>query len=116
MRHFMLSTVVLGAVSGVVSSTAPVHAQAARTWVASVPSGGDDLNPCSRTAPCKTFGAAIGKTAAGGVISCVDADGFGSVIITKTITIDCAGTGGVYRVDRSDDLNWLYGTFGGHLP
>jgi secreted trypsin-like serine protease len=29
---------------------------------------------------------------------------------------NCAGTGGVYRVDRSDDLNWLYGTFGDHLP
>jgi hypothetical protein len=28
----------------------------------------------------------------------------------------CAGTGGVYRVDRADDLNWLYGTFGDHLP
>lgn len=28
----------------------------------------------------------------------------------------CAGTGGVYRVDRADDLNWLYGMFGDHLP
>ena len=28
----------------------------------------------------------------------------------------CAGTGGVYRVDRADDLDWLYGTFGEHLP
>jgi secreted trypsin-like serine protease len=28
----------------------------------------------------------------------------------------CAGTGGVYRVDRADDLDWLYGTFGAHLP
>jgi hypothetical protein len=27
----------------------------------------------------------------------------------------CAGTGGVYRVDRADDLNWLYGTFGSYL-
>jgi secreted trypsin-like serine protease len=25
---------------------------------------------------------------------------------------NCAGTGGVYRVDRADDLNWLYSTFG----
>jgi V8-like Glu-specific endopeptidase len=29
---------------------------------------------------------------------------------------NCAGTGGVYRVDRADDLDWLYGTFGDHLP
>ncbi|TIC83929.1 trypsin-like serine protease [Nocardioides sp. GY 10113] len=28
----------------------------------------------------------------------------------------CAGTGGVYRVDRADDLDWLYGEFGSHLP
>jgi hypothetical protein len=29
---------------------------------------------------------------------------------------NCAGTGGVYRVDRADDLDWLYSEFGGHLP
>ncbi len=29
---------------------------------------------------------------------------------------NCAGTGGVYRVDRADDLNWIYGTFGALLP
>jgi hypothetical protein len=29
---------------------------------------------------------------------------------------NCAGTGGVYRVDRADDLDWLYGEFGDHLP
>jgi secreted trypsin-like serine protease len=28
---------------------------------------------------------------------------------------NCAGTGGVYRVDRADDLNWIYSTFGGLL-
>jgi hypothetical protein len=28
----------------------------------------------------------------------------------------CAGTGGVYRVDRADDLDWLCGTFGDQLP
>jgi V8-like Glu-specific endopeptidase len=28
---------------------------------------------------------------------------------------NCAGTGGVYRVDRADDLNFLYSTFGKHL-
>jgi len=29
---------------------------------------------------------------------------------------NCAGTGGVYRVDRADDLDWLYGEFGDLLP
>jgi hypothetical protein len=64
------------------------QAQATRTWVSGV---GDDANPCSRTAPCKTFAGAISKTAAGGEIDCIDSGGFGAVTITKAITID--GTG-----------------------
>lgn len=64
------------------------YAQAPRTWVSGV---GDDVNPCSRTAPCKTFAGAISKTAAGGEISVLDPGGFGGVTITKSITIN--GTG-----------------------
>src|SRR6516165_7216520 len=62
------------------------HAQASRTWVSGV---GDDANPCSRTAPCKTFAGAISKTALNGEINCLDPGGFGAVTITKSITIDC---------------------------
>jgi hypothetical protein len=69
------------------------EAQATRTWVSGV---GDDANPCSRTAPCKTFAGAISKTAAGGEINCLDPAGFGAVTLTKSITIDCTNTlGGV---------------------
>src|SRR5215510_9900087 len=64
------------------------NAQATRTWVSGV---GDDANPCSRTAPCKTFAGTISKTAAGGIINCLDPGGFGGVTITKSITIDCSG-------------------------
>ncbi|MBL0165465.1 MAG: right-handed parallel beta-helix repeat-containing protein [Xanthomonadales bacterium] len=63
-------------------------AQATRTWVSGV---GDDANPCSRTAPCKTFAGAISKTAAGGVIDALDPGGFGAVTITKAITIESDG-------------------------
>jgi len=63
-------------------------AQAPRTWVSGV---GDDVNPCSRTAPCKTFAGAISKTAPGGEIDALDDAGFGSVTITKSITIDGGG-------------------------
>lgn len=71
----------------------PAQAQATRTWVSGV---GDDANPCSRTAPCKTFAGAISKTATGGEINCLDPGGFGAVTITKSITIDCTNTfGGV---------------------
>src|SRR5215470_6886593 len=65
------------------------HAQATRTWVSGV---GDDVNPCSRTAPCKTFAGAISKTAAGGEINALDPGGYGTVTITKSITIDGGGT------------------------
>ena len=61
------------------------QAQATRTWVSGV---GDDVNPCSRTAPCKTYAGAISKTAAGGEISTLDPGGFGAVTITKSMTIN----------------------------
>src|SRR6266700_2025998 len=62
------------------------QAQATRTWVSGV---GDDANPCSRTAPCKTFAGAISKTAVNGEINCLDPGGFGAVTITKGITLAC---------------------------
>ncbi len=65
------------------------QAQATRTWVSGV---GDDVNPCSRTAPCKTFAGAISKTAAGGEIDVLDPGSFGGVTITKSITLDGSGT------------------------
>lgn len=78
----------------VLAFASAAQAQATRTWVSGV---GDDANPCSRTAPCKTFAGAISKTAAGGEINTLDPGGFGTVTITKAITIanDGAGTAGV---------------------
>ena len=64
------------------------QAQATRTWVSGV---GDDANPCSRTAPCKTFAGAISKTAAKGEINVLDPGGFGAVTITKSISIVASG-------------------------
>ncbi len=81
---------VIGFVVGIFGAT-PAAAQATRTWVSGV---GDDANPCSRTAPCKTFAGAISKTAAGGEINCLDPAGFGAVTITKSIIIDCHFTEG----------------------
>jgi hypothetical protein len=73
----------------VVGFTTVAHAQATRTWVSGV---GDDANPCSRTAPCKTFAGAISKTAPCGEISVLDPGGFGAVTITKAITLNGTGT------------------------
>ena len=66
-------------------------AQATRTWVSGV---GDDANPCSRTAPCKTWAGAISKTADSGIINCIDAGAYGAVTIVKSITIACKNVEG----------------------
>lgn len=72
----------------VLLGTTLMNAQATRTWVSGV---GDDANPCSRTAPCKTFAGAISKTAPGGEIDALDPGGFGALTITKSITLDGGG-------------------------
>jgi hypothetical protein len=78
------------------------YAQATRTWVSGV---GDDANPCSRTAPCKTFAGAISKTAAGGEIDALDPGGFGAVTITKAITIDGGGNHASVLVAGTNGIN-----------
>ena len=97
-RKKLMCTFLVLLVLGIASAA---QAQATRTWVSGV---GDDVNPCSRTAPCKTYAGAISKTATNGIISTLDPGGFGAVTITKSITIDgseqiagvlAAGTTGV---------------------
>ena len=78
------------------------HAQATRTWVSGV---GDDVNPCSRTAPCKTFAGAISKTAANGEIDALDPGGFGTITITKSITIDGTNGQGFGSILASGGIN-----------
>jgi hypothetical protein len=90
MRHVQLNLM-----AGIVllSSIGAAQAQVTRTWVSGT---GDDANSCSRTAPCKTFAGAYSRTAAGGEINCIDPGGFGGIVISKSLTIDCGGTfGGV---------------------
>jgi len=89
MRKIGFLIAMLGTVCVPLLYAAPAHAQATRTWVSGV---GDDVNPCSRTAPCKTFAGAISKTAAGGEISVLDPGGFGGVTITKSMTLNGDGT------------------------
>jgi hypothetical protein len=95
----------------------PAHAQALRTWVSGV---GDDINPCARTSPCKTFAGAISKTAAGGQISVLDPGGFGAVTITKSMSIVAAsdegsilatGSNGIIVNAGPNDVVSLYGLF-----
>jgi hypothetical protein len=89
-------------------SSSVSYAQATRTWVSGV---GDDANPCSRTAPCKTFAGAISKTAAGGEIDVLDPGGFGTLTIGKSLTID-GGAGQVASVLASGVNGFVINTAG----
>jgi hypothetical protein len=89
----MRRLIVILATAAALVLPASALAQATRTWVSGV---GDDVNPCSRTAPCKTWAGAISKTAAGGEIDALDSGGFGAITITKSITLSATGvTAGV---------------------
>ena len=97
-----LTKVSIGLLAATAFYVTPAHSQATRTWVSGV--GADD-NPCSRTAPCKTFAGAISKTAAGGEIDCLDPGGYGTLTITKSITIDCTGTLGSVLASATNGFN-----------
>ena len=106
----LLLLATLGLIAAVLPGS-PASAQATRTWVSGV---GDDANPCSRTAPCKTWAGAISKTAAGGEIDALDPGGFGALTITKSITLDggggqvastlVAGINGIVVLAASNDI------------
>jgi hypothetical protein len=100
MRRIALLALAIGFLVPFLAS-APAHAQASRTWVSGV---GDDANPCSRTAPCKTFAGAISKTMAAGEIDCLDPGGFGGITITKSITLNCSATLGSILVNGTNGV------------
>jgi hypothetical protein len=89
-------------------SPTPAHAQAPRTWVSRT---GNDGNPCSTTAPCRTFAGAIAKTLVNGEINCVDAGGFDMVTITKSITIDCHDVFASILDAGANGINILFDNF-----
>jgi len=93
--------VIAAAIIALAFQASPAAAQATRTWISGV---GDDVNPCSRTAPCKTFAGAISKTATGGEINVLDPGGFGAVTITKSITLRSDGDNGGILVSGTNGI------------
>ena len=108
MRKIAVPLTVVGAVFALAVPMTSAQAQATRTWVSGV---GDDANPCSRTAPCKTFAGAISKTALNGEINCLDPGGYGAVTITKSITIDCGYTHGSILHTATNGVNIPFDNF-----
>src|ERR1700693_5595188 len=108
--YYMHKKCVLTLFTAVLLGPSIMNAQATRTWISGV---GDDNNPCSRTAPCKTWAGAIAKTQAGGEINALDPGGFGAVTITKAITLDggpgiagvlVSGTNGIVVAAGASDV------------
>jgi hypothetical protein len=95
--------VVLSLTFAALAQAAPAFPMVSRTWVSGV---GTDANPCSRTAPCKTFAGAYALTLAGGEIDALDPGDFGTpsngapgpLTIAKSITIDGTQGGGFASV------------------
>jgi hypothetical protein len=108
MRWISLPLSLFASLFVILLQAAPVHAQATRTWISGV---GDDVNPCSRTAPCKTFAGAISKTAVNGEINCLDPGGFGAVTITKSITLDCHEIVGSILNSGVNGINVAFNSF-----
>ena len=102
MNRFIRGLAPLAVLAMAVLTASAASAQATRTWVSGV---GDDANPCSRTAPCKTFPGAISKTAANGSINVLDPGGFGAVTITKAMTISSEGFEGGIVIASGNGVN-----------
>jgi hypothetical protein len=98
MTNFRFKSNLLAVAVLTLACTSVASAVSFRTWVAG---NGSNGNPCSRSLPCLTFAGALAATAAGGEINCVDAGDYGTLVINKAITIDCAGTLGSMLVPAS---------------
>ena len=88
MKRSLFCLVFFAVAACICAMSSAAQAQATRTWVSGL---GDDANPCSRTAPCKTFAGAYSRTAAGGEIDAIDPGGYGTISIGHALTIDGGG-------------------------
>src|SRR5213595_2895301 len=102
MNTFRFAMKTLAVVIFTLAFVSLAQAQATRTWVSGV---GDDANPCSRTAPCRTFAGAMTKVASEGEINVLDPGGYGALIINKSVTIDASGTYAVISTPIPNGIN-----------
>jgi len=70
----------------------PAHAQPARVFVSG---SGNDSNPCTVAAPCRSFQQAFNSVAAGGEIDVLDTAGYGPLDITHAVSIQGHGMGSI---------------------
>ena len=82
-----IAAALAGLAVAMLMGAAPASAET-RTWVSAV---GDDANPCSRAAPCKSFAGALARTDHCGEIDALDPGDFEGLTITEGVTIDGGG-------------------------
>jgi hypothetical protein len=82
----------IGLIAGLAAIGSLTAASAAHAIPRTFVSAGGGGVACTRAAPCTSFQAAHDAANAGGEINCIDSGEFGPLTITKSITIDCAGT------------------------
>jgi len=75
----LLSTIAIG-----ITASLPAQAQRARVFVSV---NGNDSNPCTALSPCRNFQAAHDAVQAGGEVDVLDTGGYGTLLITKSISI-----------------------------
>jgi len=73
----------------------PAHAFNIRSFVSA---NGNDANPCTRALPCRTFQVAHDKTSTGGEVNTLDPAGYGTLVITKSISILNEGGIGIFVI------------------
>jgi len=87
----LASSALAAALAGLGLATPPAQAQVSRTFVSAA--SGNDLNNCDRPTPCRTFQGAHNKTNPDGEVTVLDAGGYGSLTVTKSISIVNDGVG-----------------------
>lgn len=80
MRYFILALSI-----GLLSLTASA---APLTYISST---GDDNNPCSRSAPCRTFAGGLSKTDANGDLIVLDSGIYGPLYINRSVRVTAIG-------------------------
>src|ERR1700686_5041303 len=86
------TAIVIAAVLAFAATLPPASAQAQRFFVAAT---GSDGNPCTFASPCRSFQHAHDVASSGGEIDVLDPAGYGTLTISKSISIQGHGYAGI---------------------
>jgi len=99
------TAILLSALAGLLLTALPASAQ--RVFVSG---SGNDSNPCTYAAPCRSFQQAFSTVAPGGEIDVLDPAGYGPLTISNAISIQAHGFGGITQTGSSPAIEINAGT------